>query len=60
MLKSVISVETLKDHEHHSTYVVTKYEDNSISVKVYQKNPITQIYKYIKTIQSSSLSSVNI
>jgi len=53
MLKNVISIETLKDSEHNSTYIITKYEDNSIAVKVYKKNPITHIYKYIKTIQST-------
>ena len=54
MLKSVVSIETLKDNDRDSTYVITKYKDDSIAVKVYKKNPITNIYKYIKTIQASS------
>jgi hypothetical protein len=51
MLKRVLSMETVKDGGKESTYVVTKYMDESMSIKIYKKNPITQMEEYLKTIQ---------
>ncbi len=44
-------METVKDGGKESTYVVTKYMDESMSIKIYKKNPVTQIEEYLKTIQ---------
>lgn len=56
MLKSILSIETIQDDEKSSTYVVTRYIDQSMLIKIYKKNPITNIYKYIKTIQTNQFA----
>lgn len=54
LLKSVVSVETVYDDENQNTYVVTKYMDDSFSVKIYSKNIETNRYEYVKTIEVSA------
>ncbi len=55
MDKSILLVKTLCDSQNNLTYVVTKYSDNSASVKIYEKDIQNDIYKYIKTLKLNSL-----
>ena len=53
-LKSVVSVDTVYDDENQKTYVVTKYVDDSFSIKIYTKNVEKNAYEYVKTIEVSA------
>ncbi len=54
-MKSILNVKTLYDNNNKLTYVVTKYSDNSIAIKIYKKESESNINKYIKTLQSNAL-----
>jgi hypothetical protein len=57
MLKSIVSIETINDDEKNNTYVVTKYIDNTMRIKIYKKNTITSVPQYIKTILSETVGT---
>lgn len=55
-MKSILNVKTLYDNNNHLTYVVTKYSDNSVAIKIYKKESENKNgNKYIKTLQSNAL-----
>lgn len=55
-MKSILNVKTLYDNNNKLTYVVTKYSDNSIAIKIYKKeSENSSIDTYIKTLQSNAL-----
>ncbi len=58
MSKSILSVKTLFDNNNHLTYVVTKYSDNSIALKIYKKESESNRDKYIKTFQLNNLLNI--
>ncbi len=54
-MKSILNVKTLYDNNNKLTYVVTKYSDNTIAIKIYKKESENNSNKYIKTLQSNAL-----
>ncbi len=60
MLKSIVSIETIQDDEKNNTYIVTKYNDNTMRIKIYQKKSVTSAPKYIKTILGNSTPSLHL
>ncbi len=55
-MKSILNVKTLYDNNNRLTYVVTKYSDNSVAIKIYKKESESKDgNKYIKTLQSNAL-----
>ncbi len=54
-MKGILNVKTLYDNNNKLTYVVTKYSDNSIAIKIYKKESESNSNKYIKTLQSNAL-----
>ncbi len=52
-MKNILNIKTLYDNNNQLTYVVTKYSDNTVAIKIYKKEYNTN--KYMKTLQSNSL-----
>lgn len=50
-MADVISVSTVQDKKNSDiTYVITRYDDHSATVKIYYKNQKLDSYKYVGNV----------
>ncbi len=43
MFKSIVSIESMKNAKNQHTYIITRYTDQSMMIKIYKENMMNHI-----------------